>query len=214
MKVIFLDIDGVMNYELFYRKRHKKLNNRLSRIYYRTKSKIRFVFNGFKHKYTSLADWKPNPKHDTFEYKLKRLKFETCLERWEWLSEFCNKNNYKICISSVWKGHFNNYIEWNKALIALGFNDGTYVGRTGNRQTLRGSEIKNWINFNGTVEKYAIIDDDSDMLKEQFKNFFFVDRYSGLTPNTLYRIEKHMKGECEYEHLNKQYMEMYKLNKN
>jgi len=38
--------------------------------------------------------------------------------------------------------------------------------------------------------KYAIIDDDSDMLLNQEQNFFQTDNYSGLTPNTCYKIKR------------------------
>jgi len=37
---------------------------------------------------------------------------------------------------------------------------------------------------------YVIIDDDSDMLLNQARHFFHTDAYAGLTPNTCYRIER------------------------
>jgi hypothetical protein len=42
--------------------------------------------------------------------------------------------------------------------------------------------------------KYAIIDDDSDMLLNQRFNFFQTDNYSGLTPNTCYKIKRFFTG--------------------
>ena len=96
----------------------------------------------------------------------------------------------------------------HKAFDKLGFNNDIFVGITGNRQTLRGDEIKDWIDTNnkfnsdntwwfGDVDKYAIIDDDSDMLPEQMSSFFHVDGYYGLSPNTLYRIGRHFNKENE-----------------
>jgi len=62
-----------------------------------------------------------------------------------------------------------------------------------------GVEIKEWLTDNifrltGIKDynfyKYAIIDDDSDMLLNQASNFFKTDNYSGLTPNTCYKIKR------------------------
>lgn len=191
MNVIFLDIDGCMNSEIFYRERHKTLKNRLYRFKNRIKSRVKWMFNGFKHDYS----YKPSTKIDYFsyDYTFKRLLSETDMLKWKWLSKFCNENDYKICISSVWKTHFRDPNDWNRALIALGFNDNIFVGITGNRRTLRGTEIKEWVDTNN-VTKYAILDDDSDMLPEQLSTCYFqVDPYFGLTPNHLYRINRYFK---------------------
>lgn len=189
MNVIFLDIDGVMNSYLFYRERHKKRWFVLNTYKWFFKAKIKFIFNGFKHKYESLSTWKPNPAHDKFDWKFKRLEEETAKLKWKWLSEFCNEHDYKICISSVWKNHFNQKEDWNTALMRLGFKDGIFVGITRDRWTLRGTEIKEWVTYYNEVENYVILDDDSDMLPEQLATCYFqVDPYYGLTPNHLYRI--------------------------
>jgi hypothetical protein len=188
MNVIFLDIDGVMNSKTFYINRYKKRWFKFKTYKYWIISKIKFIFNGVKHKYISDANYKINPKHFEFKYTFKRLKEETNKEKWEWLSSFCNENNYKICISSVWRNHFKSLEDWNKVLIKLGFNNNIFVGITGKREKLRGIEIKNWIKYYN-IDKYAILDDDSDMLPEQLSTcFFHVDPYYGLSPNHLYRI--------------------------
>jgi len=190
MNVIFLDIDGVMNSQVFYTERHKKRWFKFVTYKWWLISKFRYIFNGFKHKGYSLANYKPDPKRFEFKYTFNRLVEETDPRKWKWLSEYCNAYDYKICISSVWKNHFKDTNDWNKSLIALGFRNDIFVGITGNRRTLRGDEIKEWID-NNDVDKYAIIDDDSDMLAEQMSSFFHVDGYYGLTPNVLYRIKRH-----------------------
>ena len=196
MKIIFLDIDGVMNSQLFYEKRHKRRWLKPITYWWILKSKVRYVLNGFEHKGVSLANIMISERTKTFEYKFNRLKEETDPLKWKWLSELCNTEGYKICISSVWKRHFNNE-EWNKALILLGFNPDVFVGITGDRRTERGTEIKEWMDeailvHNQTIEKYAIIDDDSDMLDEQMPNFFHTDGYCGLSPNVLYKMKRHL----------------------
>lgn len=191
MKVIFLDIDGVMNSSIFYYKRHRLRWFKLNTYKWLIISKVKWIFNGFKHKPISLVNYKINPKHFEFDYSFKRLKEETDFLKWKWLSEFCNKNDYKICISSVLKNHFKELNDWNKALIKLGFNDNIFVGITETHRTLRGTEIKEWVD-KYKIESYAILDDDNDMLPEQLSTCFFqVDGYYGLTSNHLYRIHKY-----------------------
>lgn len=199
MKVIFLDIDGVMNSQIFYKERYKRTYWR--RLGNRIISKIKFALNGFKHK--TLSEYTPSKDWGTAKYLIKRLKEETCSMKWEWLSEVCNEEGYKICISSVWKNSLNNCNDWEIVLQALGFKEGTSIGITQNRRTLRGQEIQEVIDKHNITE-YAIIDDDSDMLEHQFINFFHSDGWYGLTPGMIYRIKKHFNKEYMYAHLNEQ----------
>lgn len=205
MNVIFLDIDGVMNSNEFYHRRHNTIKRKLYRIWVWIRTTPRWIMTGSRSKAYSLMDYKPHPKSNTFDYKFNRLKEETDPIKWEWLSEFCNRTDTKICISSVWKHHFdyddtnNNNERWDLAFKKLGFKDDTFVGITGSRRTLRGQEIKEWIEYANSdkhpfithIDSYAIIDDDSDMLIEQLGSFFQIDGYYGLSPNTLYRIGRH-----------------------
>lgn len=68
----------------------------------------------------------------------------------------------------------------------------------------RGYEIKAWIERENEyftkligspykIEKYAIIDDDSDMLPEQLPNFFQTSWKTGLTQEIVQRIIAHLK---------------------
>jgi len=56
----------------------------------------------------------------------------------------------------------------------------------------RGAEIQEWLDRHPEVERYAIIDDDSDMLPEQ--PFFQTNYAFGLTEDIAQSIKKHFNG--------------------
>lgn len=199
MNVIFLDIDGVMNSNVFYEKRHRMRWTKPITYWWKLKSLLRKSF-GIQSKPVSLADYKIPDSYYEFENQYKRLREETCSQKWKWISEFCNETGTKICISSVWKYHFtdkqglSNLENWEKVFTMIGFNPNTFVGITGDRRTLRGQEIKEWLDEHLEVKDYAIIDDDSDMLEEQMGNFHHSDPWFGMSPNHLYRIQRQFEG--------------------
>ena len=157
MNIIFLDIDGVLNCQIFYEER-------------------------IKH---SRDEWKSYPL------------CEICPKRIEWLNDLVEKTKAKIVISSTWR---HSGIEYCKNVLEKCGFKGEIIDITPNiPRAVRGDEILEWINKNteflGVVcasdfETYVIIDDDSDMLLWQKDHFFQTDNYSGLTPNTCYKIKR------------------------
>jgi hypothetical protein len=195
-KIIFLDIDGVMNSSLFYHQRYNKLTSKLNRFKHKLLNPIKRLFLG--------KDWNVvfvkniMNKTYTFEYLFNRLVEETDPTKWKLLRGLCNELDIKICISSVWKHHFNSPDDWDKALTLLGFKPDTFIGITKGRETLRGTEIQKFINNLDCLQlMYVILYDDSDMLPEQKDNFLHIDGYYGISPNTTYKIGRYFSGESD-----------------
>lgn len=220
MNVIFLDIDGVMNSDVFYRERYKREWFK-HKVWFPIKKFL--IWMGFIRS-TNHPKYKSPKKWETYEHQLQWLVWNTCKTKWGWLSNFCNEADVKICVSSVWKTNFsirdeNNKIDrfcpekWEDALQALGFKAGTYVGVTGHEAGCRGNQIEAWLERHPEVTDYAILDDDADMLSHQFKRFHFVDRYFGLSPNYLYRIGRQFKTHDSYGRLVEAVVEVDKIEK-
>ena len=92
-----------------------------------------------------------------------------------------------IVLSSSWrhspegvkevKSHFNLY------------------GMTPTAQSgIRGNEIALWLSQHPEVTRYAILDDDRDMLVEQAPNFFKTTFEEGLTPEIANAVTEHLNG--------------------
>lgn len=57
---------------------------------------------------------------------------------------------------------------------------------------IRGFEIDMWLEDHPEVTKYAILDDDDDMLPEQMPNFFHTSFETGLTEEIANAVVKHL----------------------
>ena len=90
--------------------------------------------------------------------------------------------NFKIVISSTWRYHltvadfikvFKTYYDWDTT--------GIIIGKTDTESGIRGLQIKRWLDTYGKYPyNYLIIDDSSDMLDSQMKNFLHVNLLNGL----------------------------------
>lgn len=168
--IIFLDIDGVFNCELFYNSKQ-------------------------------FQDYLDSEKGRESE-KIEKLKFHSsqiCKQRLGWFNQLCDETNSDVVLSSSWRN--GGTIEELQEMFDYAGGTFKLIDKTGNcRCRTRGCEIKEWLEENITMEthgcyyydfyKYAIIDDDSDMLLNQYNHFFQTDNYSGLTPNTCYKIKR------------------------
>lgn len=58
----------------------------------------------------------------------------------------------------------------------------------------RGYEIQDWLDRNPDVTRYAILDDDQDMLVRQAPNFFKTRWVEGITPEIAKAVTEHLNG--------------------
>ena len=165
-RILFLDIDGVLNCELYFRSPAFALQ---------------------KKKAVAATD------------RRAFAASQICGERLAWLNELCAETGAVVVISSTWR--IGRSVEELQALFAHCGATFTIIDKTPvTDERTRGVEIAQWIQKNIRPEthgcqsfdfrSYAIIDDDSDMLLPQAPHFFQTDNYSGLTPNTCYRIKR------------------------
>ena len=59
---------------------------------------------------------------------------------------------------------------------------------------IRGKEIQAWLDQHPEVERYAILDDDNDMLPVQMPNFFQTAWHTGITEEVAKRVIEHLQG--------------------
>lgn len=75
----------------------------------------------------------------------------------QWLSEFCQKHNYKIVVTSTWRLNPN----YKECLIAGGLRDGVEIlGCVGTRLDSRGDEIMAYLRQHPGIEKWLVLDDE------------------------------------------------------
>jgi hypothetical protein len=104
-----------------------------------------------------------------------------CNKRIVMLSQLCKELDLKIVISSSWRLLYD-LRELKEMLNRTGFSgrqriiDVTNEHNTGHR----GIEIKIWLTAHPEVTRYAIIDDDRDMLPEQLPYFVKTSWKTGL----------------------------------
>ena len=163
MKVLFLDIDGVLNSENWFAYRIYCVKNNMVNIL------MNFVDTddrNIKHKLTMLDD--------RAIANLNRIIEET---------------GCKVVLSSSWRSSIESENIFTQNLLKLKgfkyeFYDVTPRLWFSDFSIRRGEEIKLWMDKESEkneIESFVILDDDSDMLPEQMNNFIHVDGQVGLT---------------------------------
>ena len=163
MKVLFLDIDGVLNSENWFAYRIYCVKNNMVNIL------MNFVDiddRNIKHKLTMLDD--------RAIANLNRIIEET---------------GCKVVLSSSWRSSIESENIFTQNLLKLKgfkyeFYDVTPRLWFSDFSIRRGEEIKFWLDKESEkheIESFVILDDDSDMLPEQMNNFIHVDGQVGLT---------------------------------
>jgi len=179
--IIFLDVDGVLNCQLFYEERYAHLHR----------------FDGIP-LYKVVKRYLRKLLRTKQLLKLDYYKSEICPMRIGLLNELCEQTNSAVVLSASMRG------QWNVEELQEIFNycGATFkiIDKTGHCDCrIRGVEILQWLKDNCMewfgvnyydFHRYAIIDDDSDMLLWQRGHFFQTDNYSGLTPTTTYKIKR------------------------
>jgi hypothetical protein len=179
--VLFLDVDGVLNHELFFKARYEKLqkNNKIP------------MFRVVKKYLRKLVKSK---EIGTLDY----YKSQFDPERIAWLNSLCEATDAAVVLSASMRSRWTP-LQLNRIFRHAGATF-TIIDKTGRSESrIRGVEIHEWLKENCPYwfgvnyydfYRYAIIDDDSDMLLNQQHHFFHTDNYSGLTPNTCYKIKR------------------------
>lgn len=142
MKIIFLDIDGVLNNGQF------------------------------------LSNVKPSIGLSKFGHFAKQVDANALNLLWE----IVTKTNAKIVISSTWR--YGKSVEWFVQLFKeLTGKDFPIIGKTPEKDDMRGNEIAAWLRDVDDVTNFVILDDDSDFLDSQMGNLVKTSFETGLNAN-------------------------------
>jgi len=171
--LVFLDIDGCMNHQLFYNTQPFPMD--------------------------TVKGSKKQLKKDVKSGRIERLdyyKSQICPETIKLFSNMVNELDLGVVISSTWR--MGKTIEELQEI--FDYSGGTFkvLDKTGMCECRnRGCEIKKWLEDNCMklfgvhsfdFKRFIILDDDCDMLLEQANHFFWCDPYSGFTPTMAHRI--------------------------
>jgi len=177
--IIFLDMDGVLNCEVFYKARYSHITRYNDIPLYKTVKKY-------------LRKLLKNREIGRLDY----YKSEICPDRMAMLNDLCEETNTAVVISASIRN--GKTVEELREIFQYCGATFTIIDKTDHTGYERGTEISKWLHDNCDkwfdvkyydFYRYAIIDDDSDMLLNQQFNFFQTDNYMGLTPTTCYKIK-------------------------
>jgi hypothetical protein len=182
-KILFLDIDGVLNSYLFM----------LSSIKYRLNKHFPiwkvFQFLNIMWLYHIILN---NETLDKFY--LNQIDEKAVLL----LNDVINETGCKVVLSSSWRKNEGGFKKVEELLKIKGF-IGEIIDATPTLGGKRGNEIEEWLTKHDNIENYVIVDDESDFTDNQILNHFvWTDRYCGFTTTSAYK--------CIYKLNNKKYV--------
>ena len=96
----------------------------------------------------------------------------------------------EVVLSSGWRHYPEAFEVLAKRVCPI--YDKTPTTRRYPDRDLRGYEIQDWLDAHPEVERYAILDDDSDMLESQMPNFFKTSWQEGLTDEIAKAVTEHL----------------------
>ena len=166
-KIIFLDIDGVLN------------------------SERSFVGGAYRER-EYHDHFKDGTVDDPYWLKITRCTIDpiAC----DLVNRVLRECDAYIVMSSTHRQHFpddgRKLENLQNYLAALGVDGHRLIGWTPRLGTPRGIEIKYWLDKNPGWERFVIVDDDSDMLPEQMEYFVKTDNAIGVTIQTYRKMRQ------------------------
>lgn len=101
------------------------------------------------------------------------------------------ETNCVFVLSSAWKHSEENIAEIEQHIAQI-YDITPTLQYSKDEKYERGKEIQAWLNKHPNVKKYAILDDDSDMLPEQLSNFFKTSWKTGITEEIMKKVITHL----------------------
>jgi hypothetical protein len=174
-KYIFLDVDGVLNHELFYIEKHQHIRHK------------EHEDKGEEYDLGDIDEEKIKLLNNLIKDTGAKVIISSCWRLGRHsndMQKFLEKKGFKgEIIGSTPRLYFQERKNYSYSVP-------------------RGCEIKAWLEMNKDKHgdkiskvKYVILDDDSDMLLWQREQYFRVDPYCGLTHNITYRATQYLNSE-------------------
>lgn len=191
MKLLFLDIDGVLN------------------SYALNKPFLTALKDGVIRKGKADGDTSP----DSRVHRFLSIDFS----KTNLIADFCERCGFKIVLSSSWRysSGLEKTIDSLKRFSGFDVLMPYLIGQTDHiaymdRDRLnrykqdphygeRGAEIQDYLDTHEDIEDYLIIDDDVDMLSNQMEHFYNTDNWDGFTHRDYINLlKKHSDYDDEY----------------
>lgn len=195
LRVIFLDIDGMLNsaQEAHYHNRLRKKRPIRNFIYCKIIYKIMVAFPSWLSHRSKWLDFYHRLDLLNWYFALFTDHHDFCPIACSNLQEILDEcPEAKIVVSSVWR---SQGVWWLKKILNRNGIDGSrIIGRTGHGGKHRGDQIKAWMK-DKKVHSYVILDDDSDMgnIKHKLVQTSYLH---GLQFKDAQRAIFHLNGTC------------------